>query len=169
MSARGDFRHIDARLGSMLELLDELWQSRHSLTQHTDNRRCASQRVVEDTIEQILDRPGELPELARTNHASTALQGVERAAHRHQGFTVHRVLIPRREVALNLRQLLVCFLDEQLHQLGVGILRKRADHGSPRRRNDRGNRRSSDLRGGRIANINNGSTHGGNLHCLRER
>ena len=99
--------------------------------------RRAGQRVVENAIQQVLDRPGELAELARADHAAAALQGVERAAHGDERLALHRILIPRREVALDLGQLFVRFLDEELDQLRIGAFRQRAHDRRPRGRHDR--------------------------------
>ena len=41
----------------------------------------ARQRLVDDPVQQILDRPGEFGDQAGADHAAAALQGVEAAAH----------------------------------------------------------------------------------------
>ena len=117
--------------------------ARDRLAQHLEDRRRAGQRVVENTIQQVLDRPRELAELARADHASAALEGVERAAHGDERLALHGILIPCREVALDLGQLFVSFLDEEFHELRIGVLRRRsADGRRPRARDVGGHGRA---------------------------
>src|SRR5579863_696258 len=79
------------------ELLDELRQGCNGFAQYLDDRRSACERVVEQSIEEILDRPGELAELPCADHAAAALQRMERASDRDERIALQRVLVPRGE------------------------------------------------------------------------
>jgi hypothetical protein len=124
MRAGGDCRHIDARLGSILELIDELGQGRDGLPQKTHDRGRTRESVVENTVQQVLDGPRELTQLARTDHTAAAFECVERATHGHERLAIHGILVPRREMALDLGQLLMSLLDEELDQLRIRVLRQ---------------------------------------------
>jgi hypothetical protein len=127
MGTGGDRSGIHTRLATGLQVLDQLGQSADRLAQHVKNRRRSGQRVVEQPIQQIFDGPGKLAEITRADHASTALQGVERAADRHQRIALERILVPGREEFLDLRELFVRFFDEELHELRIGVLGQRSD------------------------------------------
>ena len=98
----------------------------------------AGERVVEQPVQQILDGPGELAELARADHAAAALQRVERAAQRDEHVLLERVLFPGRELPRDLRELLARFLDEELHELRI-----RSSRAAARRRARRQRRRAA--------------------------
>src|SRR6185312_13878467 len=85
----------------------------------------AGERVVEQPVEQILDGPRELREVARADHAAAALERVERASHGRERVLLERILIPDGELLRDLLQLLARLLDEELHQLRIGMLGER--------------------------------------------
>ncbi len=114
-------------------MLDHLGQRCHCFAQHFENRRRAQQRVVENTVQKVFDRPGKLAEIARSNHAPAALQRVEGAAHCDERLAIEGVLIPRGETALDLCKLFVRFFDEKFDQLGVRTLREGRDNCGARR------------------------------------
>jgi hypothetical protein len=108
----------------------------------------ARQSLVDDPIQQILDRPAKLCDRAGAHHAATAFQGVETAPHQGEGFQIHGILVPLREAVLDRSDFFLGFLDEELdelrvHRFGLGqrdqgirrhISRRAAFHGNRRDR-----------------------------------
>src|SRR6185312_2907496 len=103
-------------------MLDELRESCHRLAQYLDDCRRSAEGVVENPVQQVLDGPREFTQLARTDHAPAALQGVERAPYGDQRVPLEWILVPGREEAFDLDELLVGLLDEELQQLRIGSL-----------------------------------------------
>ena len=94
---------------------------RDRLAQQLHHVRRALQRLVDHAIEQVLDRPRELADELRADHAAAALQRVERAAHVDAARPGPADSRPTREQALELRDLVLRFLDEQLEEFRIGV------------------------------------------------
>ena len=77
------------------------------------------QRALKDAIEHIFDRPGEVADGARVDHAATALERMKRTPDDQQRIAVERIVIPDRKLLLDLRHFLLRFLDEQLDQVRI--------------------------------------------------
>ena len=124
-----DARDVHFRRAAGFELLDQLRHRRHGFAQQRHHVGRAIQRLVDDAIEQVFDRPRELADELRADHAAAALQRVEGAAHVDQRVLVLRILVPQREQPLELGDLVLGFLDEQLEEfridLAVDRLRRR--------------------------------------------
>ena len=64
--------------------------------------RRTRERLVDDTVQQVLDRPAEVADLLRTRSIRpAALQGVEGAAHTDQRIGLGRILFPEREATFD--------------------------------------------------------------------
>ncbi len=120
---------IAGRLGADLELLDELRNGSRRLQDEIHHRRRPNQRAIDELVEQVFDGPAVLADPFRTDHAATALQGVERAPHGDQGFHVVGRVAPRRQVSLDRGDFLLRFLDEELEKLRIQVLRILRDNG----------------------------------------
>ncbi len=94
IGARQDLVRIVRLRNAGLELIDEPRQGANRAAQRRKDGLRARQRVVEQAIQEILDRPGKLGEFARAHHAAAALQGMKRAAQRDERLAVERVLLP---------------------------------------------------------------------------
>ena len=121
MRTGGERGRIDGRRRTACQLLDELRSDGHRLPQGAGDRRRSRQRAIEQTVHQILDRPRELGEALRADHAAAALQRVERAPHGTQRVRIRRVAIPLRKILRDLRDFLAGFFDEDLDQLGIDV------------------------------------------------
>nr|WP_273438782.1 hypothetical protein [Sedimenticola selenatireducens] len=104
--------------------INQLGQYLDRLVQQLDNCGRYVNRLVNDTIEQVLDRPGKFADGFCTDQPPTPLQGVKRAAEGRQRIPVILIFTPARQVLLNDRQLLFRFLDEDLKDLGIDILKR---------------------------------------------
>ena len=78
--------------------------------------------AVEHAVEQILNRPAQLTNDQSTNHAPTALEGVERPADFGQCILVVGVGAPLREVLANGFEHFTHFLDKDFQQLFINWL-----------------------------------------------
>jgi hypothetical protein len=142
--------HVDLRSQADLELLEKLRQRAARLLHKPDHRRRRLERLVDDSIEQILDIPSELAEQLGADHASAALQRVEGAARRDQRLGIFAVSGPQRQVARDVRDFLLGLLDENLDELGIGASLLDLHHARRRSRCFRGDwRRRRCRRGGR--------------------
>ena len=72
--AGDDGGDVRARRSAGIELLDELGESGDRCPQRLQDRRRAAQGIIEHAVEQVLHGPGELAQIARTDHAAAALQ-----------------------------------------------------------------------------------------------
>ena len=73
VGARQDRSRIVHFRAAGFELVDELRQSRNRAPQCRQDRLGACQSIVEQAVQEILDRPGELRERTRAHHAPAAL------------------------------------------------------------------------------------------------
>ncbi len=77
MRTRRNGCRIGGGLLTRFQVRDQLRQRRDGLAQHFENGGRPAKRVVENAVEQVLDRPSELTEIAGANHAAATLQCVE--------------------------------------------------------------------------------------------
>ena len=106
--------------------------------------------AIQHTVEQILDRPGQLADDQGANHATTALEGVESTADFGQGILVVGMRAPLRQVFVDGFEDFGRFLDEHFLQLVVdrlfiGRRRQQAWRHIPCRRINRLHRCSHDI------------------------
>ena len=104
-----------------------------------------SQRLVDDAVEQVFDGPGELADELRADHAAAALQRVEGAADVDQRFLILRILVPAGNRALELRDLVLRFFDEQLEEFRIDLAVGRFDAARAAQRPWRRRRRRTGL------------------------
>ena len=139
---------------AMGQLLHQLRQAAHGVTQSQEHHGRAAHRLVEQAIQQALDRPGELGHLARTDHAAAALERMEGTAQVDERIGIERILVPERELLLDARHFLAGLLQIQ----GLELRICRLQHGGRDRhrindRMDAGNgRRRARCRLGRRGN-----------------
>ena len=135
MRAGGQAVHIVAlalRLGG--ELLDQLRQQGHHLTDQLVHRRRGFDAAVQQAVEEVFHRPGQFADDQRAYHAAAALEGVEGAPHLGERLAVVAVGAPLRQVLVDGFQDLAGFLDEDVpqflvHRLLVGGRRQQAGRG----------------------------------------
>ena len=121
--ARHQQTDVAARIGTDLELLDQLRHGGRRLQDEIDHRRRADQRAVDQLVEQVLDGPAIFADPFGADHAATALQGVERTPHGDQRFHVVGRVAPGRQISLDRGHLFLRFLDEEFEKLGIQVLR----------------------------------------------
>ena len=122
MRPRRDGGDVGARSLPRLQLGDDLGKRGNPRAQRLEYRGGARDRVIEHPVHEVLDRPRELAQLARADHASASLERVERAAHGDERVALEGVLVPDGEEVLDPGELFLRLLDEELHQLGVSGL-----------------------------------------------
>ena len=81
---------IRGRLRTHFELFDEFRDRARRLPDKSDHWRGADQRLVDQAIQQIFDRPGVLSDSFGAHHSAAALQGVERPPDGDEGIEVVR-------------------------------------------------------------------------------
>ncbi len=89
---------------------------------------AASDRAdaLDDPIEEILHRPGELADVVRSDQAPAALERVKRPAHGDQRVDVAGIRVPTSEALLEDLDDLACLVDEHLDDVFVDFrLRQR--------------------------------------------
>ena len=99
------------------KLIGQCREQGHYIRDHLLYRRFGLNAAVENTIEHVLDRPGELANDQRTHHAPAALEGVERATQFGQRFAIIGIGTPLRQVGMDGLQYLGSFLNEDFQQL----------------------------------------------------
>ena len=99
MGSRNKQTNICIRFCAHLELLDEFRYSGRCLYNEFDHWRCALQCPVDQSIKQILDSPAVFTNALRTDHATAALERVERPARCNQHLQVVGRGRPGRQVA----------------------------------------------------------------------
>ncbi|MCY1273694.1 hypothetical protein D9M68_335980 [compost metagenome] len=100
-------------------LLDQCGQQVDHVLDHLIHRLVGFDAAVQNTVQQVLDRPGQLADDQRTDHAATALEGVEGAAHFAQRVAVVAVGAPARQVFGQGFQHFTGFFDEDFLQFVV--------------------------------------------------
>src|SRR4051812_27943544 len=96
-------RAIDDVLGARgcrlpgLERVHQFAGDDHRVAHRGQDGWRARQRVLDDLVEQVLDRPGEFADVGRADHATRTLERMERAAYAGECFGLERVLLPGRE------------------------------------------------------------------------
>ena len=114
-------QRLDRRgvVAARFELFHQLRQGGDRAAQQRHHSGRARQCLVDDPIQEVLDRPAEFGDRPRANHAPAALQCMKTAADHGEGIQIHRILIPLREALLNRRDFLLGFLDEELQELRI--------------------------------------------------
>ena len=120
------------------QLLHELGQCGNGAAQQAHHSRGARESLIDDAVEQVLDRPSEFGDQAGADHAAAALQGVKAAPQGAQRFQIHRILIPQREAPLDRGDLFLCLLDEEFQELRIDRVRHGGSRGGGDQRMGRG-------------------------------
>ena len=111
--------NVNRRRRSRLELLHQLRQRPHGHLEEPHHLGRADQRAVDEPVEKVLHRPGELADELGAHHPAAALQGVKRAPDCHQRLEVVGILCPHGKLLADGGDLLLGLLDEELDELGV--------------------------------------------------
>ena len=133
---------IALTLGLGGELLDQCRHQGDDI-EHDLLHRCSGlDAAIQNTVEQVLDGPGQLPDDQRAHHAPAALEGVEGAPHFDQRILVVGIGLPLRQVLGDGFQHFAGFFDEDfqqllVHRLLVGRRRQQAGRNVGCRRVDR--------------------------------
>ena len=119
LDARGELGKACDFLRIAAEFPDERRQERDRLAQRREHAARALERAIDDAVQQVLDRPGEVADAAGADDAATAFQRMECAAYAGQRLAIRGILGPEREQAADGRDLLARLLDEEREQLRV--------------------------------------------------
>ena len=104
------------------EVFDQPGQQVDGFTDHLEHRRAQRQRAFEEAVEHILDRPAELADAQRADHAAAALERVEGTAHAEQHFAVARIAPELRQVPAQFVEHFTGLLDEDVANLRVDVI-----------------------------------------------
>ena len=118
-------RDISDRFRPDLELLDELRHRCRCVANEARHRRRTHKGLVDELVEQVLDAPAILAYAFRADHAAAAFERVVGAPNRDQRLHVVRRFDPGGKVPIDRRDFFFRFLDEQLEQVRVEMLRIR--------------------------------------------
>ena len=78
--------------------------------------------AVNDPVEHVLHRPGQLGEYARLDHPATALEGVKRAPHFSARLVIFLIGLPLRGEFGQGLQNFTSFFDENLYQFRIKFI-----------------------------------------------
>ena len=101
------------------ELVDQRRHQRDHVHHHLLHGLAGLDTAFEHTVEEVLDRPGQLADHQRMHHAPTALESMESATNLDQRILVLGIGLPLRQVLGDGFQHLAGFLDEDFEQLIV--------------------------------------------------
>ena len=119
---RGGCQVIDVvalALGLGRELVDQRRHQLDHIGDHLLHQLVGLDAAIQHAVEHVLDRPGQLADDQRADHAATALEGVEGAPHFGQRFLVVGVGTPLRQVFVDGLEDLTGLLDEHFEQILV--------------------------------------------------
>ena len=84
LDARDQFGYAPDLVRRALQFANQRRQDGNRLRQRPEHAARALERAVDDAVQQVLDRPGEVADAARADDATRALQRVESATHAGQ-------------------------------------------------------------------------------------
>ncbi len=89
--------------------------------EHRQQGRCCDLLLLQPLVEGLFDCPGHFTQCGEADHAAAALEGMEAAPHRGQGFAVMRVGYELRQAGSDGRQDFARFLEEDGEQFGIQL------------------------------------------------
>ena len=118
---RDDACDIHIRRTAAFELFDQLRHGSNGPAQQSHHVWRAIERLVDHSVQQILDRPSELANQLRTDHSPAALERVERSTYVDERLLILGILIPQRKEPVELLDFVLGLFNEELDELGVDL------------------------------------------------
>jgi hypothetical protein len=94
------------------------------VVEKVQHRRRRLDRLVEHTIQHVLDLPRVLADRERANQPATPLERVEGAPYRLQLLEVAEIVLPERVLAIEVVELILHLFDEHLADLVINLVRR---------------------------------------------